>query len=135
MHELEIEAKIDNLTEVLAFVEEKLHEIGCDEAKMIQIDIAVEEIFVNIAHYAYNPKIGYAQIKVDVIPDPLQVCLTFIDHGMPYDPLAREDPDINLPLEERKIGGLGIFMVKNSMEDLQYEYKDGMNILSFKKSI
>ena len=101
----------------------------------MQIDIAVEELFVNIAHYAYNPEVGPVTIRVEVQKEPLAVTVTFIDHGVPYDPLAKEDPDITLSAEERQIGGLGIFMVKKSMDDIAYEYKDGQNILYIKKKI
>ena len=99
----------------------------------IQINIAVEEIFVNIAHYAYNPEVGPATIRVEILEDPLAVSLTFIDQGTPYDPLAKEDPDVTLAADERTIGGLGIFMVKKSMDDVKYEYKEGSNILTIVK--
>ncbi len=100
-----------------------------------QIDIAVEELFVNIAHYAYNPETGPATVRVEVEKEPPAVTITFIDNGVPYDPLAREDPDITLSAEERQIGGLGIFMVKKSMDNIEYEYKNGQNILRIRKLI
>ena len=99
----------------------------------MQIDLAVEEIFVNIAYYAYAPKVGMAVISIDISGGPVRI--VFMDHGIPYDPLAREDPDITLPPEERGIGGLGIFMVKKSVDDIKYEYKDGQNILTIIKEI
>ena len=101
----------------------------------MQVQIAVEEIFVNLAHYAYGSEQGTATIRVEVGGDPLQVIITFIDQGVPYDPLKKEDPDISLSAEERQIGGLGIFMVKKSMDDVKYEYKDGKNILTISKKI
>lgn len=132
--ELEIEALVENLPQVLDFVEKRLNEKDCPEQVKIQIDIAVEEIFVNIASYAYNPETGPATIEVEVKDDPLSVELTFIDKGVQYDPLSKTDPDVTLSAEERGIGGLGIFMVKQSMDYVEYEYKNGKNILKIKKN-
>lgn len=135
MKELELAATTENLHAVLAFVDEELEAVGCSMRSQMQIDIAVEEIFVNIAHYAYNPEVGKATIRVEVQPEPLAVVLTFLDQGVPYDPLAKADPDVSLSAEERQIGGLGIFMVKKSMDDVQYRYENGRNILTLKKTL
>ena len=135
MKELKVEAKDENLYQVLDFVNEQLEAFECDPAVKIQLDIAVEEIFVNISHYAYNPEVGPATIRAEVTKEPLAVSLTFLDHGVPYDPLAKADPDITLSAEDRQIGGLGIFMVKKSMDQVDYEYKDGQNILTIKKNL
>lgn len=135
MKELDITAVKENLTEVTAFVDSQLEELNCTMKAIMQIDIAVEEIFINISSYAYHPETGPATIRVSVIENPLSVVISFIDHGKPYDPLANPDPDVSLPASQRKIGGLGIFMVKKSMDDVSYEYKDGQNILTIKKSI
>lgn len=135
MKEMNVEANLEMLDEVLAFVDAQLEEHSCAMNVQLQIDIAVEEIFVNICHYAYNPEIGTAVIRVEIQEDPLSVVMTFMDHGKPFDPLAKEDPDISLSAEEREIGGLGIFMVKKSMDDVRYEYKDGSNILTIRKSL
>lgn len=88
---------------------------------------------MNIASYAYAPEKGRATVRVEVAQDPVTVTITFLDHGMPYDPLAKEDPDVALPAQERGIGGLGVFLVKKTMDDVTYEYKDGQNILRIKK--
>ena len=135
MKEFETTALKDNLPEVLTFVEEQLTALGCSKKIIMQIDIAVEEIFVNIASYAYAPQIGPAVIRTEITEEPLSVIISFVDSGRPYDPLARPDPDVHLPASERRIGGLGIFMVKKSMDDVSYEYKDGQNILTIKKHI
>lgn len=135
MKELMVEAKDDNLYQVLDFVNEQLDAENCPPDVKIQVDIAVEEIFVNISHYAYNPEVGPATIRAEVVKEPLSVTLTFMDHGTPYDPLAKADPDITLSAEERQIGGLGIFMVKKSMDHVEYAYKDGQNILTIKKNL
>ena len=135
MRELVIEAKRENLSQVQEFVDEQLQEVGCPMKIQISIDIAVEELFVNIASYAYGPEIGIAVVQVSVHESPLSVEITFIDNGIQYDPLAKPDPDVTLPAKQRKIGGLGIFMVKKSMDNMIYEYKDGKNILTIKKNL
>lgn len=135
MKELVLEAKDENLNEVLAFVEACLEEKECSMKVQLQMDMIVEEIFVNIAHYAYLPDVGMAKIQVDFMENPLSVMITFYDNGIPYDPLAKEDPDITLSAEERQIGGLGIYMVKKSVDDIHYEYKNGQNILCIRKNI
>lgn len=134
MSKLEIEAKVDNLNEVIAFIDEQLEAADCPMKTQMQIDIAVEELFVNIAHYAYAPNVGQAVITAVLSPDR-KMSITFEDSGMPYDPLAKEDPDITLSAEEREIGGLGIYMVKKSMDDMYYEYRDGKNILTIVKGL
>ena len=106
----------------------------CDALKA-KLDIAVEEIFVNIAHYAYAPDEGEVVIELERLPlEPNIISIKFTDWGVPYDPLAKPDPDITLGAEERQIGGLGIFIVKNTMDDMKYEYKDRHNILTIRKN-
>ena len=135
MKELTIEAEVDNLNEVLAFVDEQLEQLNCAMKVQMQIDVAVEEIFVNIANYAYVPGKGSATICVEWETEPRTVSITFADRGMPYDPLQKEDPDISLSAEDREIGGLGIYMVKKSMDEVTYEYRDGQNILRIRKQL
>ncbi len=127
--ELTIEALAENLPQVVEFVDDKLEQADCPMKIQMQIDVALEEIFINIASYAYNPDKGTATVRVEVSEEPVVVTITFVDHGIPYDPLAKEDPDVTLSAEEREIGGLGIFMTKKLMDDVVYEYKDGSNIL------
>lgn len=135
MKELNISATVENIAAVTAFVDEQLEELDCPMKTQLQVDVAIDELFGNIAHYAYNPEIGAATVRVEVTENPLSVVITFIDNGVPYDPLAKADPDITLSAEERQIGGLGIYMVKKSMDDVSYEYKNGQNILRIKKHI
>lgn len=132
MKELIIEALTDNLSEVIAFVDEQLESADCPMKTQMQIDIAVEEIFVNIAHYAYMNKAGSVTIKSELTSSAFEI--TFIDKGVPYDPLAKPDPDVTLSAEERQIGGLGIFMVKKSMDEVKYQNIDGQNILTLVKA-
>ena len=135
MKELTIAATVENIGTVTDFVNEQLEAIDCPMKAQMQIDIAIDELFGNIAHYAYNTEVGEAVVRVEVLEDPLAVVITFIDKGVPYDPLAKDDPDVTLGVEERAIGGLGIYMVKKSMDDITYEYKDGQNILAIKKKL
>ena len=133
MKDITVDATLDNLEVVQNFVSEELESQGCSMKVMMQIEIAVEEIYVNIVHYAYNPEIGKATIRCEVTEDPMQVIIQFMDSGVPFDPLAKEDADITLSAEEREIGGLGIFMVKKSMDEVSYEYKEGKNVLTIRK--
>ena len=133
--ELELEATRDNLPAVQAFVGERLEAADCTPRAAMQIELAVEEIFVNVASYAYSPETGLAKVRVEVSGDPVTVTVTFIDGGVPYDPLKREDPDVTLSADQRDIGGLGIFMTKKIMDDVAYEYRDKKNILTLKKNI
>lgn len=135
MKELTIAATVENIGVVTDFVNQQLEELACPMKAQMQINIAIDELFSNIAHYSYNPEIGQATVRVEVMENPLAVYITFIDNGVPYDPLSKEDPDLTLSAEERQIGGLGIYMVKKSMDEITYEYKDGQNILSIKKCI
>ena len=135
MDKLTVEAKTENLEEVLGFVDRHLETMDCSPKVSVQIDVALEELFVNIAHYAYSPGTGSATIGVEILKDPAAIAITFTDRGKPFDPLAKEDPDITLSAEERQIGGLGIYMVKKSMDEVVYEYKDGQNILRIKKNL
>ncbi len=133
MKEITVEAKVEKLEDVLSFVDELLSVYDCPMKTQIQIDVAVEEIFVNIAHYAYAPDTGMAEVAAEVSGDPGCLTITFKDSGVPYDPLEKEDPDITLNAEERQIGGLGIYMVKQSMDEVDYKYEDGKNIFTIKK--
>ena len=135
MKELTIEAIVANIETVTDFVNEQLEALDCSMKVQMQIDIAIDELFGNIAMYAYNPETGPATVRVEVEKDPLAVIITFIDNGKPYDPLSVEDPDVTLAAEDRKEGGLGVFLVKKTMDNVAYEYKDGQNILRIKKKI
>lgn len=135
MKELTIAATVENIEAVTAFVDEQLEALDCPMKAQMQIDIAIDELFGNIAHYAYHPEVGEATVRVEVMEEPLSVVITFIDGGVPYDPLTQADPDITLSAEERAIGGLGIFMVKKTMDEITYRYENGSNILSIRKNL
>ncbi|MBQ9152592.1 MAG: ATP-binding protein [Solobacterium sp.] len=135
MNELTIEAVIENIPAVTEYVDGKLESMGCPMKAQMQIDVAIDELFSNIAKFAYSPKTGPATVRVEVEEDPMAVVITFIDHGRQYDPLKAEEPDVTLGAEEREIGGLGIFVVKKTMDEITYEYKNGQNILRIRKEI
>ena len=108
--------------------------VECPLSVQTQLNIAVEEIFVNIAHYAYTPGKGDATVRVETDKKNRSISVTFTDRGIPYNPLEKADPDTTLSAEERQIGGLGIFMVKKSMDAMEYRREDGMNILTIRKN-
>ena len=135
MSQLDVLAVRDNLPRVLSFVEEQLAGYGCGMKTSYEINLAVEEIYVNIASYAYDKDPGSAVIVADILTDPLSLVLVFKDSGTPYNPLLKEDPDTGIPLKERKAGGLGIYMVKKLVDDISYVYQDGMNILTITKQL
>ena len=130
-----VNADVNELQCLLGFVEECIGTTDCPPKAMMQINVAVEEIFVNIAHYAYSGKIGEAVIEVEIDDEPKTVTITFIDRGVKYDPLAKPDPDVTLSAMDRQIGGLGIFMTKKFMDKLSYEYRDGQNVFAMKKNL
>ena len=132
--ELILPARVENLEEFQAFVADRIGE-DCSIKTQMQIDLAVEEIFVNIASYAYAPDEGEAALRVEVSDEPRTVTLTFRDRGVPYDPLAREDPDVAALATERQIGGLGVFLTKQIMDEVRYEYRDGQNVLTMRKQL
>lgn len=124
-------AKIEQLDDAIAFVEQELDKIGCPMKAVMQITVCVEEMFVNVASYAYGGSEGEIQLTID--DEQGAVSITLTDHGIAFDPLAKEDPDITLSAEERGIGGLGIFMVKKSMDEVHYERKGDANIFTMVK--
>ena len=131
MKELELEATVENLDEVLAFVDKQLEEFGCPMKTQMQVDIAVEEIFVNIAKYAYGAETGKVTISVSV--SDREATIEFRDSGVPFNPLEKADPDVTLSAEERNIGGLGIYLVKKNTDGVTYQYQDNQNVLTLKK--
>lgn len=135
MKEITIDATVDNVAVVTDFVNEELQKIGCSDKAMRQIDIVIDELFSNIAFYAYNPGDGSVTMTVDVTDHPISVVITFMDNGKPFNPLAAAEPDTSLSAEDRKIGGLGIFLVKKTMDEVSYEFKDGKNIIQIKKCV
>ncbi len=135
MKQMSAEAKKENIAAVTAFVDEVLEANGCPLKAQMQIDVAVDEVFANISEYAYAPKTGTATVGIEILDNPKRAVLTFIDQGIPYNPMTAKEPDVTLTAEEREVGGLGIFLVRKTMDDIQYEYRDGSNILKISKNI
>ncbi len=128
------EADDKNLAEVIEFVKSPVQDELTLEIEN-KVELAVEEIFVNIAHYAYGENTGTVTITSSLATEPKRLCVEFCDQGIPFDPLAKPDPDITLGAEERKIGGLGIFLTKKFMDKVEYRYENGSNILYFEKNL
>lgn len=135
MKQIIVPASLDQLDVINDFIHEELESRGCSMKVQMQVDLAVEEIFVNIANYAYHPEVGEAEISVEVGGEPPMVTISFLDHGQPFDPLAKEDADTTLSAEERGIGGLGILLVKKTMDSVEYSYQNKKNILTIKKKL
>lgn len=133
MKEITLPATVSNIAKVTEFVVAQLEEINCPPKTQIQIDVAIDELFGNIANYAYGDATGEATVRVES-PIPSSIEITFIDSGVAYNPLEKQDPDTTLSAEERQIGGLGIFIVKKTMDEMKYKYEDGKNILTIKKT-
>lgn len=132
---LTLDARVDDLDRVLAFVDERLEALDCPMKVQMQLDVAVEELYVNVASYAYGDAVGPVTIQFRSFTEPLRVAITLIDQGLPYNPLEKPDPDVTLSSDARPIGGLGIYIVKKSMDDVLYDHIDGSNILTIVKNL
>ena len=128
-----VDAKLDHYADVIAFIDKLLEQNGCDEENRLQVQLAVDEIFTNIATYAYGAEGGKVEISFSCKDGIAEI--TFADSGTPYDPLKKDDPDITLSPEEMQIGGLGIFIAKNNMDAISYRYENNRNILTMSKRI
>lgn len=137
MNVKEMPASIDFLDEAMTFIDAFLEEVGCTEDEKRYIEVSAEELFTNIASYAYEQAGGMVRISVSLIKteDEPAVSISFFDRGRPYNPFAREDPDLDLPLSERPIGGLGVYMVKQFMDIVNYSYDSGCNVTTMIKKV
>ena len=136
MDQITVRATFDQVKPVMDFVNAQLTELGCSEQVRVHVDVAIDELFGNIVRYAYSPEGGPVTVRVEVEDSPLCVIITFIDHGVPYDPLSADFVDtIHMSAKERPIGGLGLFMVKKIVDNISYTYRDGQNILTIRKKI
>lgn len=135
MKELTVDAVGENLAAVTEFVDAELEALDCPLKTQFKIDVAVDELFTNVAQYAYVPDTGKVTVQFGVEENPTTAVITFIDRGKPFNPMLAKEPDVTLDVKNRAIGGLGIFMVKKSMDEMSYEYKDGQNIVRVKKAL
>lgn len=133
-NEITVDADTGSLDKVTDFINNMLVRHGCPNKTIIQIDIIIDELFSNIAYYAYPKGTGDVTVKIEIIREQTPAAvITFTDCGIPYNPLERDNPDTTLSARERKIGGLGIFIVRKNVDDISYEYAGSRNILRIKR--
>ena len=133
MQELVVQAVVGSIREVTAWIDAELEKLDCALKAQMQVDVAIDEILSNIIRYAYPREQGRVTVRYDCADGIFSI--SFEDEGACYNPLKKPDPDISLPAEERKIGGLGIFLVKKTMDDMEYRRLDGCNVLTIRKKI
>ncbi len=135
LSKISLPATINNIEKATDFINRILEKADCPMKAQIQLDIALDELMSNVARYAYAHGTGDVTVSLKILDDPRRAVLTLTDTGVPYDPLKKEDPDVTLSVEDRQIGGLGIFIVKQSMDEMTYAYEDGKNIITIVKYI
>jgi anti-sigma regulatory factor (Ser/Thr protein kinase) len=135
MNKIKVSSKIENLEKVVGFVHNQLANLDIPQKNLFQLDLAIEEAYVNIAKYAYIGREGEVLITSNLEENPLKITIQFIDQGIPYNPLKNKDPDVSLNAEQKEIGGLGILLIKNNVDYVGYEYRDGNNILALQKKL
>lgn len=135
MKKIVLDALVQNLNLLNDFVHRELKDNSVSLKTQNQIDLAVEEIFVNIASYAYGNQLGKVDVSIQTDKNPLRVTIIFTDSGVSFNPLAKEDPDVTLGANERSIGGLGIFLTKKYMDSVDYCRKEDKNIFTMVKNL
>ncbi len=135
MKELTVDAVLENIPSVTAFIDGQLEALDCSMKAQMQIDVAIDELFSNIARYAYPDGPGKATVGIEFDEENRMCSVVFSDEGIPFDPLAQQAPDTSLPLMDRPVGGLGIFLVKKTMDAVEYRHENGRNILTIRKRI
>ena len=128
-------AQVDALSDVLGFVDQMLDACDCPMKIQTAVCVAIEEVFVNVASYAYGEGEGDMTLGIGFDEESREITFRMSDRGIPFDPLQKADPDITLSAEEREIGGLGIFITKKTMDSVTYAYENGENILTMVKRI
>ena len=130
-----MEAVLENIPRITELVDTVLEQAGCSVKAQMAIDIALDEILANICHYAYAPGAGKVEVCAEYDAENRMAVVTFRDRGVPFDPLQKEDPDTTLTAEQRQIGGLGIFLVRKTMDAVEYRREDGCTVLTIRKKI
>ena len=125
----------ENILRMTAFIDEQLKAVACPMKAQMQIDLALDELLGNIAAYAYTAGSGEATVRFDFDDASRTAAITILDRGVPFDPLAKPDPDVTASAEERDAGGLGIYLVRKTMDDMEYRYENGRNVLTIRKRI
>lgn len=135
MKKTRIPAELDNLDNMIDLIISDLNDIVCNKRFVNQVRLSCEEVLVNVISYAYPDGGGEVEIIREIPNDNGEIIIQFIDEGVPYNPLLNPDPDINAPIEDRGIGGLGVYLYKTIMDKVTYERKEGKNILTFVKKL
>lgn len=134
MKHLTLPNNIETISQLNTFVDTLCEEWSIDMDLAMSLNLAIEEAVVNVMDYAYpEGTVGYVDIEADI--DDTYITFVLSDSGMPFDPTQKEEVDTTLPAEQRKIGGLGIHLVRRIMDSVSYEYKDHKNILTLRKKI
>lgn len=134
MKELHIESKLENIEKVTDFINTHLMSENATKNFCSSIDVVIDEIYSNIVNYSKLTEDDKVSVKIEIDGIPKKITIQFVDAGIPYDPLTTKDPNVDAKVEERDVGGLGIFMVKKIMDDVHYEYKDNKNVLTLTKN-
>lgn len=133
MATLTVPAKKEYINQLLDLLHQQLDRVSCPLKISLELELAVEEAFVNIATHAYVKEGGTATFDCEVEPDAGLVILRFTDQGLPFNPLGKKDPDTALSADQRPIGGLGIFLIKKTMDKCAYTYHQGANVFTLTK--
>ncbi len=134
MGEITLIARLENLEMVYKFINQELAHVKYHPSKKLELELALEEAYVNIVRYAYRDD-GKIQIKSQLKENPLQITIQFMDQGIPYNPLENKDPELSLKTDDKKIGGWGIYLIKKFMDQAEYAYEKGCNILTLQKTL
>lgn len=135
MKTVKVPAKLRELDNVRAFADEVLTDTTASTEDRLAIELAVEEVFVNIVKYACLPEAGKITVSCEHDSDNEAVEIRFLDEGHPFNPLSMKDPDLKADLSERNPGGLGIYMLKKLMDRVEYDYVEGRNRLVIWKKL
>ena len=130
-----VPAELKQAVPVAAMVDRIMTQLNCSGRTKLKIAVVVDEIFSNIVHYAYKNREGTITVEAEAEEDPPCLVITFIDQGMPFDPLAVRDPEMTGTAKKRAVGGLGLYIVKKTMDGVSYENKNGSNILTIRKYV
>ena len=135
MDPITVPAYKENLADVLEFIRQKVEAYPHQESSLLQLELSLEEAYVNIASYAYPEEPGDVIVGLKIDENPLVVTVELVDTGIRFDPLEKDDPDISIGIDERKPGGLGILLLKQNADQVHYQYLEGKNILTIRKRL
>lgn len=133
MKTISLETTKENLEKLQNVIEKELEGESYDEKKLLKLQMAVEEVYVNISNYAFESDVGLVAVACEKRENPLRIWIEFRDGGIPFDPLQEPDVDATLGAEERNIGGLGIFLTKKMVDQISYQHLEGQNVLTMEK--